>query len=177
MGKETMTPTPLREGLLDELYRRMEEEILHYHLLREELKKESEILRQGSVDRLTESLRSVEMHAEEIHRAHGSIAKAIDEIVGTLRPEEKEKTLGTLLTLLPAKEAQRIQSYDRTLAGLKKWTFQVNARNKTYIQEFLACWKDLVSLLTHPLSEPPVYVQNGTQPSLSPQPFSLNRRV
>ena len=174
-GKETMTP--LREGILEELYRHMEEEILHYHLLGEELKKESEILRQGSVDRLTESLRSVEMHVEQIHRAHGSIAKAIEEMVGALRPEEKEKTLGTLLTLLPAREAQRIQSYERTLSGLKKWTFQVNVRNKTYIQESLACWKNLVSLLIHPLSEAPAYIQNGTQPSSSPQPFSLNRRV
>ncbi len=169
--------TPLREGLLEELYRCLEEEILHYHLLGEELKKESEILRRGSVEGLTESLRSVEMHIDEIHRAHESIAKVIEEMVGALRPEEKERNLGTLMTLLPAKEGQRIRSYERTLAGLKKWTLQVNARNQTYIQDSLACWKDLVSWLTLPLSEPPVYVQNGTQPSLSPQPFSLNRRV
>jgi len=169
--------TPLWEGLLEELCRRMEEEILHYHLLGEELKKESEFLRQGSLDRLTESLRSVDMHVEEIRRAHGSIGKAIEEMVSTLCPEEKEKTLGTLLSLLPAKEAQRIRGYQRTLAGLKKWTSQVNTRNKTYIQESLTCWKGLVSLLTHPLPESPVYVQNGTQPSLSPQPYSLNRRV
>ena len=169
--------TPLWEGLLEELCRRMEEGILHYHLLGEELKKESEFLRQGSLDRLTESLRSIEMHVEEIHRAHGTITKAIEEMVSTLRPEEEERTLGTLLTLLPVKEAQRIKGYQRTLAGQKKWTSQVNTRNKNYIQESLTCWKSLVSLITQPLPDSPVYVQNGTQPSLSPQPYSLNRSV
>ncbi len=126
--------TPLWEGLLEELYRPMEEEILHYHLLGEEVKKESGILRQGSLDLLTESLYSVKMHVEEIHRAHGSIAKAIEKIVTTLRPEEKEKTLGTLLTLLPAKEAQRIKGYQMTLASLGKKTSQVNNRKKTYLR-------------------------------------------
>ncbi len=160
--------TPLREGLLEELCQRMEEEILHYHLLGEELKKESGFLRQGSLDLLTESLHSVEMHVEEIHRAHGSIDRDIEKIVSTLRPEEKEKTLGTLLTLLPAKEAQRIEGYQRTLASLKKRASQVNTRNKTYLRESLAYWKDLVSLLAHRLSESPVYVQNGTQPPSAP---------
>jgi hypothetical protein len=155
----------------------MEEEILHYHLLGEELKKESEFLRQGSLDLLSESLHSVEMHVEEIHRIHGSIAKDIERMVNTLRPEEKEKTLGTLLALLPAKEAQRIKGYQRTLGSLKKRTSQVNTRNRTYLQESLSYWKNLVSLLTHPLSESPVYVQNGTQPPSAPEPYSLNRRV
>jgi FlgN protein len=130
--------TPLREGLLEELCQRMEEEILHYHLLGEELKKESGFLRQGAVDLLTESLHSIEMHVEEIHRAHGAIARDIEKIVSTLRPEEKEKTLGTLLTLLPAKEAQRIKGYQRILASLKKRTSQVNTWNKTYLRESLA---------------------------------------
>ena len=168
---------PLREERLEELYQRMEEEILHYHLLGEELKKESEFLRQGSLDLLTESLLSIEMHVEEIHRTHGSIARAIEKIVSSLRPEEKEKNLEILLTPLPAKEAQRIKGYQRSLGSLKKWTTQVNTRNKTYLQESLAYWKGLVSLLTQPLSESPVYVQNGTQPASAPKPYSLNRRV
>jgi hypothetical protein len=169
--------TPLREGLLEELCRRIEEEILHYHLLGEELKKESGFLRQGSLDLLTESLHSVEMHVGEINRAHGSIVRDIEKMVSTLRPEETEKTLGTLLTLLPEEEAQRVKGYQRTLASLKKRTSQVNTRNKTYLQESLAYWRDLVSLLTHPLSESPVYAQNGTQPSLAPKAYPLNRRV
>jgi hypothetical protein len=168
---------PLRDGLLEELYRLMEDQILHYHLLGEELKKESEFLRQGSLDFLTETLHSVEVHVEELRRAHGSIARAIEEIVSALRPEEDEKTLETLLTLLPAKEAERIKGYQRTLANLQRWTSQVNTRNKTYLQESLTCWKDLISLLTHPLSESPVYVQNGTKPASAPKPYSLNRRV
>ncbi len=169
--------TPLREGLLEELYRPMEEEILHYHLMAEELKNESEFLRQGSLDLLTESLHSIEMHVEEIHKVHGSIVKAIEKIVSSLRPEEKEKTLGILLTLLPAKEEQRIKGYQRTLASLKKRTSQVDTRNKTYLRQSLAYWKDLGSLLTHPLSESPVYVKNGTQPPSAPEPYPLNRRV
>jgi flagellar biosynthesis/type III secretory pathway chaperone len=174
-GKETMTPW--REGLLEELYRRMEEEILHYHLLGEELKKESGFLRQGSLDLLTESLHSVEMHVEEIRRAHGSIARDIEKMVSTLRPEEKEKTLGTLLTLLPAKEAQRIKGYQRTLASLKKRTSQVNTRNRTFVQGSLAYWRELFSLLTQPLAESPVYIQNGKTQSSTLLPISLNRKV
>jgi hypothetical protein len=117
------------------------------------------------------------MHVDEIHRAHGSIVRDIEKMVSTLQPEEKEKTLGTLLTLLPAKEAQRIKGYQKTLAGLKKRTCQVNTRNKTYLQESLAYWKDLVSMLTRPLAESLVYVQNGTQPPPAPEPYSLNKRV
>jgi len=169
--------TPLREGLLEELCQRMEEEILHYHLLGEELKKESGFLRQGSLDLLTESLHSVEMHVEEIHRAHGFIARDIEKIVSTLRPEEKEKTLGTLLTLLPAKEAQRIKGYQRTLASLKKRISQVNTRNKTFVQGSLAYWRELFALLTQPLAESPVYIQNGKTQSSTLLPISLNRKV
>ena len=43
-------------GLLEDLYDLLEEEIFQYHLLVEELKKESEHLRRGSVESLTESL-------------------------------------------------------------------------------------------------------------------------
>ncbi len=168
---------PLREGLLEELYQRMEEEILHYHLLGEELKKESEFLRQGSLDLLTESLHSVEVHVEEIRRANGSIAKAIEKIISTLRPEEKEKNLGTLLTLLPAKETQRIKGYQKTLSSLKQRTFQVNTRNKAYIQESLAFWKDLFFLLAGVPSESPVYIQNGKTQSTTHPSISLSREV
>jgi hypothetical protein len=134
-GRGKITMTPLQEGLLEEIYRRMEEELLHYHLLGQELKKESEFLRRGSLDLLTESLLYIEMHVEEVRRAHASIARNVEKMVSTFRPEEKEKTLGTLLTLLPANEAQRIKGYQRTLAGLKKRTSQINTRNKASFQE------------------------------------------
>ena len=165
------------EGLLKELYQLMEEEILQYHLLAEELKKESECLRQGSPDSLTESLHSLEIHTTAIRKAHGSIQSLIQKMLPLLNPQEEKKNLESLLALLPPEEGKRVRSYQKTLERLKKWSARINERNKLYLQESLSCWKDLVSLLTEPLADSPIYLQKGIKSTPVPLPYSLNRKV
>ena len=168
---------PLWEGLLEELYRQMEQEILHYHLLVEEMKKESEYLKKGSTNSLLESLRSIENHTTELQKIHESIQKSIEKILGPREGKEERRELSSLLFLLPPKDSQRIKDYLRTLGSLKKWITQINARNKAFIQESLAYWKDLFFLLAGVPAESPVYFQNGKTQSSTHPPISLSREV
>jgi len=164
-------------GLLKDLYDLLEEEIFQYHLLVEELKKESEHLRRGSVDSLTESLYSLEIHAAAIHKVHDSIQKTVGKVLAFLSPGEEKRNLSRLLAALPPEDAGRIKSYQNTLDRMKTWVGRINERNKNYIQESMNYWKDLVSLLTEPLAESPVYVQNGKKSVSGSLPCTLNRKV
>lgn len=164
-------------GLLKGLYDLLEEEILQYQLLVEELKKESEHLRRGSVDSLTESLHSLEIHASAIRKVHESIQKAVEKALAFLSPGEEERNLSRLLAVLPPEDAGRIKSCQKALERMKIWMARINERNKNYIQESLNYWKDLVSLLTEPLAESPVYVQNGKKSVSGSLPCTLNRKV
>jgi len=164
-------------GLLKDLYDLLEEEIFQYHLLVEELKKESEHLRRGSVDSLTESLYSLEIHAAAIHKVHDSIQKTVGKALAFLSPGEEKRNLPRLLAVLPPEDAGRIKSYQKALERMKIWMARINERNKSYIQESLNYWKDLVSLLTEPLAESLVYVQNGKKSVSASLPCTLNRKV
>lgn len=164
-------------GLLKDLYDLLEEEIFQYHLLVEELKKESEHLRRGSVDSLTESLHSLEIHTASIRKVHESIQKAVEKALALLSPGEEERNLSRLLAVLPPEDAGRIKSCQKALERMKIWMARINERNKNYIQESLNYWKDLVSLLTEPLAESPVYAQNGKKSVSGSLPCTLNRKV
>lgn len=164
-------------GLLKGLFDLMEEEIFQYHLLVEELKKESEHLRRGSADSLAESLHSLEIHAAAIRKVHESIQKTVEKVLGTLSPGEAERSLSRLLAVILPEDAARIKSYQKTLERMKTWMARINERNKSYIQESMNYWKDLVSLLAEPLAESPVYVQNGKKSISNSLPCTLNRKV
>jgi hypothetical protein len=174
-GEKTLNQTA--EGLLKDLYSWLEEEILQYHLLGEELKKQSESLRKGSTEALIESLQSLEILTTAIRKVHGSILKTVEKILTVLAPQEEKKSLSLLMTLLPAVDSQKIESYLKTLEKLKKWSDRINERNKTYIQESLSYWKELISLLATPLADSPIYLQKGFKSSPAPRPYSLNRKV
>jgi hypothetical protein len=164
-------------GLLKGLYDLLEEEIFQYHLLVEELKKESEHLRRGSVDSLTESLNSLEIHASAIRKVQESIQKTVEKVLAFLSPGEEERNLSRLLAVLPPEDAGRIKSCQKALERMKIWMARINERNKNYIQESLNYWKDLVSLLAEPLAESPVYAQNGKKSVSGSLPCTLNRKV
>jgi len=164
-------------GFLKDLYDLLEEEIFQYHLLVEELKKESEHLRRGSVESLTESLQSLEIHAAAIRKVHDSIQKAVEKALAFLSPGEGERNLSRLLAVLPPEDAGRIKSCQKTLERMKIWMARINERNKNYIKESMNYWKDLVSILTEPLAESPVYVQNGKKSVSASLPRTLNRKV
>ena len=117
-------------GYLKDLYDLLEEEIFQYHLLVEELKKESEHLRRGSVDSLTESLQTLEIHAEAIRKVHESIQKAAGKTLTLLSPGEAERSFSRLLAILPPEEVARINSYKKTLERMKIWMSRINERNK-----------------------------------------------
>ena len=168
---------PVGEGLLKELFQQMEEEILYFHLLAEEMKKESEYLRKGSTTSLIESLHLLEIQTAEIQKKHESIRRIIERIWSGMEGKKGKNNLSSLLPLLGPKDSQRIRDYQRTLEGLKKRIAEINTRNKTFAQGSLAYWRDLFSLLTQPLAESPVYIQNGKTKSSTPLPFSLNRKV
>jgi len=169
---------PAGEGLLKELFQQMEEEIFYYHLLAKEMKKESEYLRKGSTTSLMESLQLLEVQTAEIQKIHESIRRSIERIWSSMEGKEgKNDNLSSLLPLLPPQDSQRIKGYQRNLGGLKKWITQINTRNKAFIQGSLAYCIELFSLLTQPLAESPVYIQNGKTQSSTPLPISLNRKV
>jgi flagellar biosynthesis/type III secretory pathway chaperone len=168
---------PGDEGILKELFQQMEEEIFFYHLLAEEMKKESEYLRKGSTTSLMESLQLLEVQTTEIRKIHESIRRSIERIWSTMEGKEGKNNLSSLLPLLPPQDSQRIKDYQRTLGGLKKRITQINTRNKTFVQGSLAYWRELFSLLTQPLAESPVYIQNGKTQSPTHLPISLNRKV
>jgi flagellar biosynthesis/type III secretory pathway chaperone len=90
--------------------------------------------------------------------------------------KEGKNDLFSLLSLLSPQDSQRIRDYQRSLGGIKKRIAQTNARNKTFVQESLAYIRDLFSLLTQPLAESPLYIQNG-KTQFSTLPVSLNRKV
>ncbi len=168
---------PASEELLKQLFQQMEEEILYYHLLAEEMKKESEYLRKGSTTSLMESLQLLEIQTSEIQKIHESIRRSIERIWSNMEGEKGKDTLSSILPLLPPQDSQRIRDYQRTLEDLKKRIAEINSRNKTFAQGSLAYWRDLFSLLTQPLAESPVYIQNGKTKSSNHLPISLNRKV
>jgi hypothetical protein len=141
------------------------------------LKKQSESLRKGSTEALIESLQSLEILTTTIRKIHESIPKTVEKMFTVLAPQKEKKSLSLLLPLLPPGDSQRIESYQKTLERLKKWTDRINERNKEYIQESLFYWKELVSLLTLPLADSSVYIQKGIKSSPTPRPYSLNRKV
>jgi hypothetical protein len=177
VGRGEKAVNQAAEELLKELYSWMEEEILQYHLLGEELKKQSESLRKGSTEALIESLQSLEILTAAIRKIYESIPKTVDKIWTALAPHEGKKSLSSLLAILPAVDSQKIESYQKTLEKLKKWSERINERNKSYIQESLSYWKELISLLATPLADSPIYLQKGFKSSPVPRPYSLNRKV
>jgi flagellar biosynthesis/type III secretory pathway chaperone len=165
------------EKSLQILYQLLEEEISQYQLLLEEIKKESAYLRQRSPEGLIKSVRSLEEHAAVILKLNEGIKIGIETILNSFGKAGQEKTLTGLTAILPSQEARKIKAYQSTLKKLKEWVSQVNNRNKTFIKESLAYWRDLFSLLTQPQGESPVYLSSGQRRSFILPPQSLNRKV
>jgi len=164
------------QALIDKMCQAMEEEIFLYHLLAEELKKESEFLRKGSTDSLMESLRSLEVHTGEIRKTRETVQRTLEKILISEGIAENEG-LSALVTILAPPDYQRVKDYHWTLERIKKGIAQINSRNKTFVEESLNCWRSLFSLITDPLAEGPVYIRNGKTRASAHLPVSLNRKV
>lgn len=162
---------------LNLLYQLMDQEISHYHLLIQTMKKESECLRQGATEPLIRILRSINHHTETIHGLRETIQETLGNILNTSGRGETEKTLSSLCAFLPSSDRKRIKLYQGTLTKLQAWAAQVNDLNKAIVQEALAHLRGLISLLIGPAEEPPGYIQNGRRGQTAPLPYSLNREV
>ena len=156
----------------------LEEEISHYEKLAAALKKEAEYLRQGSPEDLLQSVKTVSGHVDSIHQIHREAREKIEKLLQAAGNEKLERTLADLIHLLPSREAQRLRNHQGTLEKLKSWVMQINSRNKAFIQESLAHWRDLFSLLNPAANAAaPVYVPNGKRKPSNQLPVSLDRKV
>lgn len=165
------------ESQIQAVARLLEEEISHYEKLVAALKKEADYLRQGSPEDLLKSVKAVSEHTEAIFQIHQDVRKIVEKILNSAGDEKLEKPLRDLMLLLPPQEVQRLQRYQGTLDKLKNWVMQINSRNKAFIQESLAHWKDLFSLLNPAQAASPVYVPNGKKNPSRQLPVSLDRKV
>lgn len=162
---------------LQSLYQGMEKAIFHYQGLIEEMKKESEYLKQGSHESLIKSANSIEIHTTEIQKVNALTGRAIEEILSFLGREDVEKSISGLMSVLPPEDYRKLKAYQRMLGSLKERVKQINEWNKSFIQESLNYWKDLVSSLIFPLDDSPVYIPNGHKKPLTNQPYALNWKV
>jgi hypothetical protein len=162
---------------LNVLYQLMDQEISLYSLLIQEMKKESECLRQGSTESLIHIVHSIEHHTETIHGLRKAIQETIGEILTSEGRGQAEKTLSSLSIILPSADRKRITLYQSTLTKLRAWASQVNDLNKAFVNDILAHVRDLIVLLTHPGGESSGYIQNGKRGQTAPLPYALNREV
>jgi len=162
---------------IQEVARHLEEEISHYENLVAALKKEADHLRQGSPENLLQSVKDVSAQVAAIQQIHQEARKKIEGVLRAAGNEALKRTLADLIQQLPPKESQRLQTYQRTLDNLKTWVMQINFRNKAFIQESLAHWKDLFSLLNPANALSPGYVPNGKKNPSRQLPVSLDRKV
>ena len=165
------------ESQVEVVLRMMEDEISHYEKLVKELKKEADFLRQGSPEDLLGSVQAIAQQVETIQQIHQSTRERIEEILKSAGLEKQEKTLANLMTFLPPGDSQKLRKYQGTLDKLKEWVMQINTRNKAFIQNSLAYWRDIFSLLNPSTAAAPVYVQNGKKRPSSQQPLALDRKV
>lgn len=163
----------LMEGLLEE----MEDEILAYHLLVEELRRQSAYLRERATDSLMESLQTVEILAGDIHKKHEKADKMAEMLLISKGRQIEEKGVAGLLSRVSSSEGGRIREKQITLASLRKRIVMANHRNKEFARESLACCREVFFFLTETMASSPVYIQNGKTQTTSFSPMSLNRKV
>ncbi len=162
---------------LDRLFDLLEQETSCYRQLILDLKKESECLRKGSTDALIQTVQGMDATRERILRLQPQIKETIGGILGISGKEPEEQTLSHLLSLLPPPSNRKLSAYQKSLLHLKEWAKQINDLNRSYIQDSLGYLREFISLLTHPVSEPAAYLQNGRRTPSACHSWSLNREV
>jgi hypothetical protein len=156
----------------------MEEEISAHHLLIEEMKKESECLRKGSTDSLTEVVKKIEQHREAIVSLQNRIQESIRKVLDFHgKRGEMGNNLTSLLMVLSPPYHEKVKSYQRNLGQLKGWVQKINDQNRLFIEEFLTYLRDVISWLIHPDLESPGYIQTGREKTTVPLPRALDREV
>jgi flagellar biosynthesis/type III secretory pathway chaperone len=165
------------ESQVEMILRKLEEEIFHYENLVKELRREADILRQGSSEDLAKSVKIVMSLGEKIQQIHQSVDKGIEEILKSAGLEKKEKNFANLISLLTPGDSQKLRKYQGSLDKMREWVMQINTRNKAFIQSSLTYWRDIFSLLNPSPAEAPIYVHNGKRRPSAQQPLALDRKV
>jgi len=168
-----MAPLEDEVNALSEL---MEKEVSIYHLLIDELKRESECLRRGEIESLVKVVKTIEHHTEALHRLKTSIQSSIGRVLEVLEKDGQERTLSHLLSLLPPGQRGKVKLCLKTLLQLEEWVKKTNQKNKTFIEEHLIHLRHLTSFLIHPVPDPPCYPKTGRcSPAVAP--YALDREV
>jgi hypothetical protein len=166
------------ESDLHSLYRLLEEEVSIHRLLMQEIKKESECLRQSSVSSLMEVSKSIEEKTELIRGLMKEEQEVINKMLIPYDPKgQAERNLKDLLEVLTLPDRQRIKRYQKTLNELKERIQKTNDQNKIFTQECLNYISELISCLVQPVSESPGYTPKGDQSPLSTLSRTLYREV
>jgi hypothetical protein len=164
------------EDEVNALSQLMDEEISIYHLLIEDLKRESECLRGGAIDSLVEVVKAIEQHTDALRRLHPSIQSSIERAFEALEKDEKEKTLSRLVSILPPVYQGKVKSNQKILLQLHERVKRTNQKNRTFIEEHLILLRHLTSFLINPVPDPPCYPQTGRRPP-TVAAYALNREV
>jgi hypothetical protein len=163
---------------LNSICQLMEEEISAHQLLIGAMKKESECLRKGSADSLTEVVKKIERHRETILSLQDRIQESIRRVLDFHgKRGEMGNSLTSLLAVLPPPYREKVKSYQRTLRQLKGWVQKINDQNKLFTEECLTYLRDLISWLIHPGLESPGYIQTGREKTTVYFPRALDREV
>ncbi len=162
---------------LQALYQMLEEEIQHHQMLLDEIRRESVYIKENSVETLLQSVHAIGEHTKAIGAIRQNIQRKVKEISASSGMTPDPNSLKSLFSVLPSADARKIRTYQGSLERLKKWILEANQRNKSFIQDSLAYWKDLFDLTIGARQQSPVYVPNGQKKTSVYQSISLDRKV
>lgn len=148
----------------------MDEEIRQFNLLIEEIKEEAKYLRQDAVEPLLKSINKIDKQREILLKINEAMREKIKMTVNS--SELKEDTLARLL---PRQTYQKWQRHQREVTELKERVQQLNQQNKTFIQEILRYWKEIMGLITTSGNNLSYTGAKGSNQKTNP--FFLNQRV
>ena len=145
---------------LNRLWDLLDQEIVAYQVLLQDLKRESECLRQDDALTLPSLLQTKAIHIERIHEIGESVHETLSDLLAG-RHSSFPQTIFDFLSRLSISQANRFRSYQKQVSRLREQVFRINGQNKRFIEEILNYLKGLVSLLVSPALEDPVYLKDG----------------
>jgi flagellar biosynthesis/type III secretory pathway chaperone len=165
------------QNQLDGLCSLLEEEIISYRSVLDDLKQEWEFLKTNDTSSLISLLQIKGTHISRIQELRKSVDQAFAELVINWVGSNLPKTVFDLAPHVPIFQAKRITHYQSTVSRLQQKIQQLNEQNKRFIQENLDFIQGLFSLLTSPAKEEMYYVKEGKKES-APRPSSwVSRKV
>ncbi len=165
------------EDEMARLFNLLDREITTYRLMGDELKKESECLREGAIDALLSVVKEIGRHTETLRQLQRAVEASIESVLPAQKSPIVEKSLSCLIDHVPSVHRRQIKSYQLTIGHLQGWIKQMNEKNKAFIREHLNFFATLTSSLVHPNTET-VFYPKTRRPSREMIPaYAFNREV